>query len=143
MGGVDIPMLLATLYASAKQNIQVEIQDIREMDILVDPLRKNYVLPLRAMRTALKREAAENANSGLGELRAKILEAELLAEREQLALLDRYFSLKCPASTAPAIEDTLKVVCDFYFDKSHVDEDTARNIARNLVAISKAVAPVK
>jgi len=140
MGGIDIPILLAALYASAKQNIRFEIQDIREMDVLVDPLRKNYVLPLRAMRTAPKREAVPNANSGLGELRTKILEAELLAEREQLALLDLYISRKCPqAAGGSNPTDTLKRVCDFYFARANIDESTARNIAPSLEILSKAI----
>ncbi len=140
MGGVDVPVLLAVAYATATQNIAPDLQDIREMDVLVDPLRKGYVLPLRAMRTALKSAAT---GSRLTALRAKILEVELLAEREQLALLDRHFSLKTPLSTGLAIDDTLRVVCDFYFDKGHVDQDAARKMMPSLAAISKAVASVQ
>ncbi|CCB63502.1 MULTISPECIES: TIGR02444 family protein [unclassified Hyphomicrobium] len=142
-GRVDIPVLLAALYATITQNTALDLQTIGEMDHLVEPLRKEYVLPLRAMRTELKAAISQFGGSQLKALREKILEAELLAEREQMVLLSRCLFQKTQNSEETTINDTLKLVCDFYFHKYSVEEEIRQKALACLAVFPDAISSMK
>jgi uncharacterized protein (TIGR02444 family) len=137
MGGVDVPILLCALYASAIRDIRLGRDDIRDMDILSSDTRNTYIRPLRAMRATLKAELAQKPDPYLAELRSKILDAELAGERAQLAALERFIESK-PAGSA-SIQDVIEVVCAYYFDKNDISAEVRLELATRMRAFPAAV----
>ena len=139
IGGVDIPILLAAIHASAKRSMKLERQEIMEMDRLADPLRKDFIRPLRALGTALKNATPQVKDSAPQTLRAKILEAELCAEREQLVVLAHYIESQPQRAASPDINATVQLVCDFYFEKKQACDEEIRKLSPSLRVFSQAV----
>jgi uncharacterized protein (TIGR02444 family) len=137
MGGIDVPILLCALYASAIRNIGLGRDDIREMDILSSDTRNCYIRPLRAMRTSLKANLAQKLDPHLADLRSKILDAELAGERAQLAALERFIYSK-PAGAA-SIQGTTELVCAYYFHKNDISTDARLELATYMRAFPAAV----
>ena len=101
--GVDVPELLVALYLATVGGRHVDPAAIDAARAALGDWRERTVLPLRALRRQL-RSPSQACPSALHEhLRAEIKAAELLAERIQIALLDRYFRLRPLPSAPPAL----------------------------------------
>lgn len=94
--GADVCIVLALLYAQSNE-IDVDAEAIKELDVLVAPWRVSVVQPLRAVRRSLKNAGLENGE--IEALRSTVKMAELAAEKQELALLADALS-RLPAVSA-------------------------------------------
>ncbi|MFN2348968.1 MAG: TIGR02444 family protein [Thioalkalivibrio sp.] len=91
----DIPLVLALCWRAAQGGPLPDTGALTQMAGALSPWRRGTILPLRSLRTRLK--ALGTSDSPVGRLRAAVLEAELQAERTQLAWLAHSLPLAQPA----------------------------------------------
>lgn len=87
--GMDVVLHLFAGYASERLGVTLDDAALQEAQDLVQPWRERVVLPLRALRRALKEKPAPGAvGPDAGEaVRQLVAQAELQAERAQLDAL--------------------------------------------------------
>jgi len=90
----DIPLVLALCWREAQGGPLPDTAALGQLAGDVAPWRRDTILPLRSLRTRVK--ALGTSDSQVGRLRAAVLEAELQAERTQLAWLAHNLPLAAP-----------------------------------------------
>jgi uncharacterized protein (TIGR02444 family) len=108
--GVDVMMLLMTVFAAVRHRVLLSPSEIRELDDICRPWREQIVQPLRAIRGRLKTGPFPAPNSTTEPFRSTIKAAELAAERLQNRLLADHLPLRPPERDTVGSEDLLSVV---------------------------------
>ena len=137
-GGVDVPILLGSIFMTVVHRTQLDRNEIDEMDSLSDCLRSTIIQPLRAMRTDLKKYESRYPGINATRLRSSILRTELGAEKEQLVLLAKYLSSKTQAADASDVTAVIQTVCRFYFDKGKLSQVARDRLNHHIRTIDKA-----
>jgi uncharacterized protein (TIGR02444 family) len=137
-GGVDVPILLCSIFMTVVHRTQLGRNEIDEMDSLSDCLRSAVIQPLRAMRTQLKKYESRFLGINATRLRSSILRTELGAEREQLLVLARYLSPKTQAADASNVTAAIQTVCRFYFDKGQLSQFARDRLNHHITTLDKA-----
>ena len=83
-GDCDVPLLLFLLFAATRGQ-QISAGEVFLIDAAIAPWRREVVMPLRAVRRALPRDAGDVAS-----LRDLVMKTELEAERGLLSRLATY-----------------------------------------------------
>jgi len=95
--GLDVTLMLFACYLAAAGAGPLSVGECRRLDRAVDKQRRASVLALRQMRRALKPPAGRTPDAVTRRFRARLLAAEIAAER---LLLDRLVALR-PRPGAP------------------------------------------
>ena len=87
--GLDVVLHLFAGYARERHGIALDDAEMEELALLVRPWREGAVLPLRALRRAMKDKPAPGAGGARSAeaVRGLVQQAELRAERAQLEAL--------------------------------------------------------
>lgn len=109
--GVDVNVLLLSLYATLSLNRVHDDQDIEAMDNGVRILRDQVIEPLRHVRRHIK-----GKYSSAGEnIRQLVKQSELLAERlEQSMLAETLIARDCPAQGGANVAAVVAMVVNYY-----------------------------
>ena len=108
--GVDVMMLLMTVFAAVRHRVLLTPFEIRELDEACRPWREQIVQPLRAIRGRLKTGPLPAPNGETEPFRSTIKAAELAAERLQNRLLADYLPLRPPERDTVVAEDLRSVL---------------------------------
>jgi uncharacterized protein (TIGR02444 family) len=108
--GVDVMMLLMTVFAAVRHRVLLTPSEIRELDEVCRPWREQIVQPLRAIRGRLKTGPLPAPDSTTEPFRSTIKAAELAAERLQNRLLAEYLPLRPPERDTVVAEDLRSVL---------------------------------
>jgi uncharacterized protein (TIGR02444 family) len=100
--GLDVVLQLFTDYLRQEQGVVLGDSELAEARLLVSGWRDQAVLPLRALRRALKEKPAPGAGGiEAGEaVRRLVLQAELAAERAELDALCDWARARLPGVQA-------------------------------------------
>jgi uncharacterized protein (TIGR02444 family) len=93
---VDVMMLLTAAFAAVRLGVVLSTSDIKDLDDVCRPWRKQIVHPLRAIRVTLK--SWPSPSRATEELRSQIKASELAAERLQNDVLATWLQQKVPTS---------------------------------------------
>jgi uncharacterized protein (TIGR02444 family) len=108
--GVDVMMLLITVFAAIRHHALLTPSEIRDLDDACRPWREQIVRPLRAVRGRLKSGPLPAPGSATEPFRSTIKAAELAAERLQNRLLAECLPLRPPERGAVTAQDVRFVV---------------------------------
>jgi uncharacterized protein (TIGR02444 family) len=108
--GVDVMMLLMTVFAALRHRVLLTPSEIRELEEVCRPWREQIVQPLRAIRGRLKTGPLPAPDSTTEPFRSTIKAAELAAERLQNQLLAEYLPLRPPERDTVIAEDLRSVL---------------------------------
>jgi uncharacterized protein (TIGR02444 family) len=108
--GVDVMMLLMTVFAAVRHRVLLTPLEIRELDEFCQPWREQIVQPLRAIRVRLKTGPLPAPDSATEPFRSTIKAAELAAERLQNRLLAERLPLRPPERDTVVPADLRAVV---------------------------------
>lgn len=128
--GLDVLVMLHLAYAATRCGVAVSEETITAADALVGQWRTDVVRPLRAARHAIPRH-----QPAVADLRAKVQQAELLAEQHALAWLAASLP---PGSSPPPASAVLSIrgVAAFYAARQ-VDAAKALEEPEVLAAIER------
>lgn len=113
--GVDVMLFLMVAYAAARHRILLTRLEIRKLDEVCRPWREQIVQPLRAIRSGLKLGPLPAPNSETEQLRSKVKDVELAAERLQNRLLAERLPFRAP-------------------ERDDVDTEGLRSVLRSVVS---------
>jgi uncharacterized protein (TIGR02444 family) len=111
--GVDVMLLLVTVFAASRLRIHLHSEDIRTMDDASRSWREQVVGPLRALRRRLKTGPAPAPSEASEKLRSQIKLSELAAERLENDLLAAWLESKTPGRAVlgrAEIDDVIRTV---------------------------------
>jgi uncharacterized protein (TIGR02444 family) len=114
--GIDVNMLLFCAFAGAVHGRTLSEEAVREAADTVSVWQKDVVATLRTARRALKPFAVppDGPNTPAAELRARVKEDELAAERIEQAMLERWAATRIdswpPARPADAVADNIRAL---------------------------------
>jgi flavin prenyltransferase len=141
--GVDVNVLLMSIFAGVKRGRMLSAEDLRTADDVVAGWRVDIVESLRRIRTRLK-SGPPPAPSGTTEnLRAEVKAAELSAEQIEQALLLDWLNQRMPAVAAPAVdagELLLRVIR--HFANMPAAEVSAPDIVQSIQALTDMISHV-
>ncbi len=127
--GVDVMMLLMATFAAVRRRVALTPSDVAAMDAACRDWREQIVLPLRALRTALKSGPAPAPSEQTEKLRSSIKAAELSAERLQNESLAQWLAKLPPRSRALQRNDiigALRAVIDFALQERRCEPSAAQ-----------------
>lgn len=96
--GLDVVLHLFTLWLREERGVTLDEVALREADVLIRPWRDEVVQPLRALRRAMKGMPAPGAEQTREQVRQRVKEAELSAERALLDMLCEWLERRGGAS---------------------------------------------
>lgn len=142
--GVDVNILLFTIFARIERGVVLDPSDLGLVDGLVLGWRGEIVQPLRGLRTRLKTGPAPAPSPFTGHLRNRIKAAELEAEQIELALLIDWLDRR-PARSGSSTADaeTIPMMVTRYFCAQPIEalppavEDALASLSRAVRAATK------
>jgi uncharacterized protein (TIGR02444 family) len=138
--GVDVNVLLMSIFAGLKHGRMLSAEDLRAADDMVAPWRADIVQSLRQIRTRLKSGPPPAPLGSTENLRAHVKVAELGAEQIEQALLLDWLDQRIvvlPASTVDAGELLLRIIR--HFATRAGDEISAPDIAQSIEALTEII----
>jgi uncharacterized protein (TIGR02444 family) len=129
----DVNLLLWLGWRSA-QGEQVTTSELEQMGMLVEPWRRQVILPLRGVRNGLGKDVAH------GVLRERLLAAELEAERIQQELMFNAGAANGLQSAQDYCAGNARAFCA-YAGLGLAIEQSLCNMLQSLQSISAAVLP--
>ncbi len=141
--GVDVNILLCTLFAAADRGIALSADDLADLDAHVAGWRREVVEALRSLRIRLKTGPSPAPCPETDALRTRIKESELQAEQIALAMLWDWLErqakgLDHSAADLPALLRRLLR----HFDAAAAENAAAPEIEAALARLSRAVQEV-
>jgi 4-hydroxy-3-polyprenylbenzoate decarboxylase len=138
--GVDINVLLMSIFAAVKRRRMLSAEDLRAVDDVVAPWRVDIVESLRRIRTRLKSGPPPAPSGSTENLRTHVKVAERNAEQIEHALLldwlDRHLHVP-PASSVDAGELLLRIIR--HFATRAGDEIAAPDITQSIQALTEII----
>lgn len=102
--GVDVPLLLAAAFAAGPMDMPLSVAEAEVLCAVSTPWRKAAVLPVRALRMALRQGVAGTPDTARDAFREKVKALELEAERTEIALLAVCMDARVPEAPADALQ---------------------------------------
>jgi uncharacterized protein (TIGR02444 family) len=131
--GADVVLLIGLLWLAARDGRAAEAVEIDLLDAAVAPWRETVVMPLRALRRALKPQLPDLPATA-GHARDRIKDAELQSERVAFDLLANAIATLVPARRVDAPQAAARVSIERYFARlGHAPTPALRALSEPLV----------
>lgn len=139
--GVDVDVLLMTLYAAAIGAGVPTEPWLAAVDASIDELRGNAIAPLRGVRRAMKVMSPPIQQNDWSAIRNQVKALEI--ELEQIEQHVIAAQLPTPNGAAPDFKSSVGIVIDFYARWARIPVCSRSSIDRAAEVLSKAAAAVQ
>jgi uncharacterized protein (TIGR02444 family) len=140
VGGVDVNILLVSLYLTIECRAASSPSDISDMNDCIASLRREVIHPLRRIRRSLRLLSNDENDSAVREIRSCILDAELRSELLEHRALADYRAGQPPGKSSNAnYRQTIRSVTEFYVARSNAVGDRRAELEDAIRTLTNAV----
>jgi uncharacterized protein (TIGR02444 family) len=139
IAGVDVNILLVTLHLTLSCGVRPTLIDIDAMERVICPFREEVIAPLRKLRRDLKLRPDAQRHNKFAEIRSRIQDAELLAERQQhLVLAEHRAEHPVHGSGDVDFRQAIRDVSGFYLARSDAPDDRSSEVENAIKILENA-----